>query len=510
MDTPQKYSPMFLFLASAVAILITALIQVYRRLKPYPVDKSIPGPPREPFLGILRFLMTNFEDWPNTVHQCSEKYQQTWGGPMPYLGSMQGAYFILTDDKNIEHILSKNFESYEKGKQFQDAMAELLGNGIIGADGSTWYRHRKIASRMFSANLLREASKVTLKKVSELSHVLQDAADTGKEVDIQDLFFRLTFHITSAVAFGVEYGSIQQEKQHPFPLAFDEMQVLLLQRFQDPLFPLKRYFSLTHRERKIQQLKVVLDRHAKEVIQSRRRTAKDGKLGPDLLSRFIDYANTQNDPISDEELRDVVMNFMLAGRDTTAAALSWTFYELSNHPEVVEKVLQEANQICGTVVSGDNNDGDYSYEAIGKLEYVHAVVMEVLRLHPSVPAEAKYAVHDDVLPDGTFIPKGAVVGYPPYAMGRNTRIWGSDANEFKPSRFLNRKEPTPFQFPVFNAGRRLCLGKPMALNTLKLTVAYLVQRFELKDTQGHDGTYKWNFILKMKGGFPIQVTARQP
>eukprot|EP00797_Seminavis_robusta_P024955 Sro428_g140930.1 methylcoclaurine 3'-hydroxylase isozyme 1 (281) ;mRNA; r:55286-56128 len=279
---------------------------------------------------------------------------------------------------------------------------------------------------------------------------------------------------------------------------------------RDPLFQLKRYFNLTAREKRIRELKVVLDSNAKEVIQSRRRTAQDGKLGPDLLSRFIDYANTHNDPMPDEELRDVIMNFLLGGRDTTASALSWTFYELSKHPEVVENVLEEANQICGTVSSGDGDtDGDYSYEAIGKLEYIHAVVMESLRLHAPVPNDCKFAVNDDVLPDGTFVPKGAMVGYPPYAMGRNSRIWGSDACEFKPSRFLNRKEPTPFQFPVFNAGRRLCLGKPMALNTLKLTVAYLVQRFEFEDLQGHNGMYDWHFIIQLKGGFPVQVRLRQ-
>lgn len=135
--------------------------------------------------------------------------------------------------------------------------------------------------------------------------------------------------------------------------------------------------------------------------------------------------------------------------------------------------------------------------------------MEVLRLHPSVPSDAKYAIKDDVLPDGTFIPKQAMVGYPPYAMGRSTLVWGKDANEFKPERFMGTKEPSAFRYPVFNAGKRLCLGKPMAINTLKLTLAYLVPRFEFQDATGHDGTYNWTLVMKMNGGFPVKVSARK-
>eukprot|EP00797_Seminavis_robusta_P017139 Sro255_g100290.2 (292) ;mRNA; r:12833-13708 len=286
------------------------------------------------------------------------------------------------------------------------------------------------------------------------------------------------------------------------------MQTLMIQRVTDPFFDFKRTLHIGQRERRIRELKVVLDENANEIVQARRRTSKDGNLGPDILSRFIDYSNKHDDPISDVELRDVIMNVMAAGRDTTAAALSWSLFELIKHPEVAEKMLQEANEVCGKV--DHDTDGDYSYDTIGKLKYIDAVVMEVLRLHPSVPKEVKYAVNDDVLPDGTFIPKGSMVSFPPYTMGRSRHVWGSDAGEFKPTRFLDQKEPSAFKFTAFNAGKRLCLGKPMALNTLKLTLVYLVQRFEFQDTRGHDGSLQgFSLIAKMKGGFPMQVTLRQ-
>ncbi|CAB9506125.1 Leukotriene-B(4) omega-hydroxylase 2 [Seminavis robusta] len=506
----NEYSTASLLTATTIAaVFVHALLRIYNRFKPYAVDKSLPGPERHPFLGILVTLFyRNRGRMPEALHELSEKYQCTWGGPLPRIGAMGGSYFCTVEAKNIQHILSGNFDNYEKSDRFHNLFRELLGNGIFGVDGATWYRHRKIASHMFSTNLLREAAKVTLTNVQELSTILKDTQTTGKEVDVQDLFFRMTFDVTSVVAFGTEYGSLKNETQHAFAQAFDEMQLLLVQRVPDLFFELKRVFNIGQRERRIRELKVILDDNAKEIIQGRRRTAKDGKLGPDLLSRFIDYADKNNDPISDEELRDVIMNFMAAGRDTTAVALSWSLFELCKHPEVVEKMLEEANEVCGRV--DDGNAGDYSYDNIGKLKYIDAVVMEVLRLYPSVPVTVKYAVNDDVLPDGTFIPKGAMVPLSPRAVGRSHQVWGSDASEFKPTRFLNQKEPTAFKYITFNAGKRLCLGKPMALNTLKLTLAYLIQRFEFEDIQGHDGVHEtFTMIRKMKGGFPTKATLRQ-
>jgi cytochrome P450 len=483
---------------------LSSLFWLYQRLKPHPVDDSLPGPERWPFLGILLTFIANREKWPEVANQYSEKfgYGRVWGGPVPKVGALWGAYFVLTSEENIEYILNTNFQNYVKGNFFRDVLEELLGNGIFVADGPTWYRHRKIASRMFSRNLLKETANVTLSKVKELCLVL--SGKVSASLDIQDLFFRMTFDIISFVAFGVEYRSIAGNSQHPFALAFDEMQELLLERVGDPLFRVKKKLNLTEREHRIRSLKTVLDTNAHAVISSRRRTVENGKsLGPDILSRFIEYARLNKEPVPDEELRDVVMNIMVAGRDTTACALSWAIYELTKHPEVERKIVEEVDAICGKGV-----DGDYSFDTIASLTYTDAVIMEVLRLHPSVPSDVKYAVRDDQLPDGTKIPAGSVVGYPPYVMGRNSQVWGQDAQQFKPERFLNTTEPTPYLYPVFNAGKRFCLGKPMAIHTLKLTLAYLVPRFRFEDKQGHPGTYNWSLVKKMKGGFLVTVSKK--
>ncbi len=152
---------------------------------------------------------------------------------------------------------------------------------------------------------------------------------------------------------------------------------------------------------------------------------------------------------------------------------------------------------------------DYSYDKICELRYTHAVAMEVLRLHPSVPIDSKYAINDDVLPDGTLIPAGAGVSYLIFAMGRSESIWGEDALQFRPERFLDAKEPSQFKYTVFNAGPRNCLGKPLALMTMKMTLAYLLPRFDFKDSNGHSGAYQWSLVSSMKGGFPVDVSMKE-
>jgi fatty acid omega-hydroxylase len=197
---------------------------------------------------------------------------------------------------------------------------------------------------------------------------------------------------------------------------------------------------------------------------------------------------------------------MLAGWDTTACALSWTFYELTKNPHVIPHLLQDVYSICyhNDDEKNDNNgDVDYSYDKISQF-----------RLHPSVPIDIKVAVKKDVLPDGTIILAGAGVCYLPYAMGRSDSIWGGDAcddappvQKFHPRRFLcplrtttqdmdlKCVEPSSFRYAAFNAGPRLCLWKPLTLMTIKIVLARVLTRYCVEDVHGHDGECFWRTVL---------------
>jgi len=195
---------------------------------------------------------------------------------------------------------------------------------------------------------------------------------------------------------------------------------------------------------------------------------------------------------------------MIAGRDTTACLLTWAIYELNEHPDMEEKVLQEIHELLA--------QSKYpTYESVMHgLQYTHAFLSETLRLHPPVPSDTKTAVKDDVLPDGTFIPAGAKVNYQPYIFGRLESLWGPDVTEFKPERWLSmEKEPPAYKFLSFNGGPRLCLGKQLAYYEAKMLLAMLLPKYKFVRVAGHDPSYKLSIILQMKHGLPCHVVPRK-
>lgn len=324
-------------------------------------------------------------------------------------------------------------------------------------------------------------------------------------VDLQDVFHRLTIDNTAETTFGFQMDSLKAKHQPFFASAFDELQGLCLARVIDPFFEIKRMLQLTRDERRIRYLQKKLRVFCAEIIRNKRQAvhSNDSSDHEDLLSLFLRYGNHKNKYEEVEELIDVILNFMVAGRDTTAAGLSWTFYELSRRPDVVKKIIKEASEVFGPP-----DNADYSFGGLNKLRYTHCVVMEALRLHPPVPVDSKFAIRNDTLPDGTYIPARSLVTYLPYAMGRNENIYGPDMTDFKPDRFLDQNEPSPFSYSVFNAGPRLCLGKPLALLTMKMVLVQLLPRFDFRDDNGHTDAIQWNLVGKMKSGFTVQISQR--
>eukprot|EP00565_Helicotheca_tamesis_P007694 CAMPEP_0185735552 /NCGR_PEP_ID=MMETSP1171-20130828/25599_1 /TAXON_ID=374046 /ORGANISM="Helicotheca tamensis, Strain CCMP826" /LENGTH=172 /DNA_ID=CAMNT_0028405901 /DNA_START=34 /DNA_END=549 /DNA_ORIENTATION=+ len=156
----EQMYPLNSILNSVVVLVIASLYIIYRKIRPHRIPASLPGPRRYPIVGMMPYMVKHWEDWPGETVRLTKKYGRTWGGPMPSLPGMGGAVFFVTDEASTHHILSKNFDNYEKGDAFRHLYEELLGQGIFSSDGDLWRVHRKIISNMFSRNLLRKTSKV--------------------------------------------------------------------------------------------------------------------------------------------------------------------------------------------------------------------------------------------------------------------------------------------------------------------------------------------------------------
>ncbi|KAG0252874.1 Protein kinase alk2, partial [Linnemannia exigua] len=280
----------------------------------------------------------------------------------------------------------------------------------------------------------------------------------------------------------------------------------------------------------------ILDEHAAKAVRNRRAETPEqaATRTRDLLDHFINYKSEDGTMLTDRELRDVFVNFMMAGRDTTAQALIWQFYCLMVNPRIMKNIVHEIDMVL------EGSTDKITYEVLmNELPYVKAVLHETLRLHPPVSKNVKQAVDDDILPDGTRIYKGEFIGYSNWCMGRNKAVWGVDAELFVPERWLASSDASPpgvipsiplttnpttgrhispfgkfkpesqFKFIAFNAGPRLCLGMTFAQLEAMSTTCILLQRYCFKLTPGHpEPMVKGSITLPMKEALMSLVTRR--
>ncbi|EEY62024.1 cytochrome P450, putative [Phytophthora infestans T30-4] len=410
---------------------------------------------------------------------------------------------LLSTPQAFEDVLKNQFDNFPKGPKKAEYLRELLGEGIFAVDHEKWYRQRKTASNLFTMRSLRDSMTSTIQRhLVVLEQIFHRAAETNDTVDMFRLLNRFTMEAFTEIGFGVHMNCLDAEKEHPFQTAFDRSQQLFILRFVRPswFWKLQRFLGVGAEGQVKKDMEVInstIFDIVAQTLEHRAKGTQDDKGGKDIVSLFLDDLNRSGD--ADESsfdptyLRDIVINFIIAGRDTTAQALSWFFYCLSKNPEAETKIREEVAAKLPKLLNGQCSP---SMDELGELVYVEAALRETLRLYPSVPIVSKEAVHDTVLSDGTFIGAGTLAGLPMYALGRMPHVWGPDAAEFKPERWIEAGKlisVSAYQFVAFNAGPRLCLGKNLAMLEMKLIVA--------------DVTYAISFTLPVKGQLNAKISA---
>ncbi|KAI8144359.1 cytochrome P450 [Fennellomyces sp. T-0311] len=415
---------------------------------------------------------------------------------------------------NVEYFLKTNFANYVKGDRMLTSLGHLFGKGIFLANGGRWRYQRKTASHIF--NVVNFRDHFTDVFVDELhvmaSHIFDKKVENGKSVDFHDVMFKFTMDSFVRIGFGAKIDALKHRGKVPFAASFDECQHDCLDRFINPFMPIFEALKPILYPGKMtikDHLKVVND-FAYGIINERRKQLAAGEEFKDLLSRFMATHNEQGELLDDEELRDTVLNFIIAGRDTTAQALSWTFYNLMLHRRIEAKLVKEIN---ANIRDEHEKDSVALYEAIKNMTYAHAVFYEVLRLYPPVPGNVKVALNDDVWPDGTRVRKGDSVVWSTYAEGRSTKVWGPDARELKPERWITSggdlRRETQGQWPVFHAGPRVCLGQNLATLEALVAIVLLLRRYKFSLVPNQEITYKVSLTMPMKNGMKVFIEKRE-
>lgn len=430
--------------------------------------------------------------------------------------TLGGIKIIFTfQPENYKAILANQFNDFALGKRHSHFLP-LLGDGIFTLDAHGWKNSRAMLRPQFSREQIAHVRTLEPHVMTLASHIKKA---NGGVFDIQDLFFKFTVDTATEILFGesvycLRDGTVPEQPPHnefperaEFGEAFNVTQRYLAMRAYSQIFYKlidgPRFRKCCNKVHKFAQYYVnkALEAPMEEI------EAKSEK-GYTFLYELVKQTR---DP---KVLQDQLLNIMVAGRDTTAGLLSFTFFELSRHPEVYERLKQEVLVQFG---EGSPEDiANISFESLKKCEYLKWVLNEVLRMYPSVPMNFREATKDTVLPtgggpDGTapvFVAKGTTVAYSVYLTQRDPQFYGKDANEFRPERWAENHK-LGWAYLPFNGGPRICLGQQFALTEASYVVVRLIQMFP-NLVSAYDGPYPpkkmLHLTLSMYDGVPVKMT----
>ncbi|RLN93617.1 hypothetical protein BBJ28_00017395 [Nothophytophthora sp. Chile5] len=485
------------------------------KTKPAPnATKRVPYLPSLPILGNALDLKRNghrFLEW--LTEQCLSREGLAFTLRNPGRGDL----LVTANPEHYEQVMKIQVDNFIKGKYVQDVLADVLGCSLMNVDGEHWKFQRRVVANLFSSRLLREhMTPIVQKHMKNLQNVFSNAATAGERIDAYKLMHRFTLEAFAEIGFGCELGSLASGQEHPFETAFDDAQRFVAVRSRGPvlLWKLKRWLNVGS-ERQLRNAMAVIDELVMSFISKaieRRQLRSEGDLtqilGKDIVSIILDSVESNGQVVEPVEVRDIAVAALVGGRDTTAGALSWLFHTLTKHPRVEAKLRAEL--LTKLPKLGESDDYVPSLEEVQELPYLEATIHELLRLLPPLAFTGRFCATDTVFPDGTFVPSGTSIWICYCGMARLTSLWGPDAAEFVPERFIDSETGAVLQFPpskfsAFNVGPRICPGRTLAWLEMKIVVACLVSRFHLVEPPGQETPYSIGITVGMKNPLMVSV-----
>lgn len=378
---------------------------------------------------------------------------------------------LLNDPDAIKYVLVDHAANFIKGFGYEQLLP-VLGRGLLTSEGSFWRRQRKLAQPAFHRQRLTEISEVMAQEARSHIEKWRTASESGKPFDIAEDMMHLTLRIVGLTLLGSDVSADVDSVGTAVSCLLREGN--------------RRLLSLTHFTEKLPLPKnLVYKRHLDtlnsiiySIIEKRRANPGSSTPSGDLLSMFMAAQDEETgERMSNQQLRDEVMTMFLAGHETTANLLAWTFYLLSRHPGIERKVREELQ----TVLNGRTP----RFDDLPQLVYLESVLEESLRLYPPAWILARQSTRVERV-GGFDIPKGSVIVISPYVIHRNTKFWDNPEG-FDPDRFIekNSQDRKKYSYIPFGAGPRQCIGNAFALMEAKIILATALQSYQLDLLPGH-------------------------
>jgi cytochrome P450 len=418
---------------------------------------------------------------------------------------------VLSNVDAFEDVLHRKFDQF--GKRSAWLVSDVFGDGIFAADGASWIHQRKTASHLFSLHMMRESMEQVVREQAAvlrdtlLAHCTNSQASTsGVPVNLKYTMDWYATNVFTRVGFGVDLHSLSSQEHDEFFRAFTRLPIAIHRRIQQPgwLWRLKRAFGLGYEKQLKLDMKRVDDVIYQVISQSMASksdaASHDPPRLPDLISLFLaketnEYrsrdANQEDDgaatcrrvETTPKLIRDMAFNFTAAGRGTTSQSLQWFVVMMNRCPDVETKIRAELLTKLPRLFEQDSSPP--TMNNVQQLVYLEAAIKESLRLNPVAPLIGRTATQDVCFSDGMLIPSGTRVVIPTFAVARLASIWGEDAAEFKPERWIDPQSGkllvvSPYKFLVFLAGPRTCLGAKLAMLELKVALATILSKVHLR------------------------------
>ncbi|KAF4623248.1 hypothetical protein D9613_002331 [Agrocybe pediades] len=401
-------------------------------------------------------------------------------GPVINMRVLWSDMLVTTSPEHIKTILATDFPNYVKGERFHYNMGAVLGTGVFNSDGEMWKFHRSITRPMFTRERISHFELFDRKAALVVSKIRERLRE-GYAFDFQDIMSRFTLDSATEFLFGRSVESLSAGLPYPpnashvpqirhtargdaaneFATAFLQAQIVISMRERYGwAWPLAEMFK----DESYQPMQVVnayIEPIVKEALIRKKSLPPKEKGSEEEYETLLDHlVSVTDDPTV---LKDEILNIMIAGRDTTAATLTFIIYFLSIYPDVLARLREE-------IISKVGHTRRPDYDDVKEMKYLRAVINETLRLYPIVPFNVRESINattwvpDDPTQKPYFIPAGTKTAYSVFMMHRREDLWGPDAEEFDPDRFLDDRlkkylSKNPFIFLPFNAGPRICLGQ---------------------------------------------------
>ncbi|HEV2130607.1 MAG TPA: cytochrome P450 [Longimicrobiaceae bacterium] len=377
--------------------------------------------------------------------------------------------FLISQPEHIKHVLQDHQKNYSKDVLDYRILKWLLGDGLLTSGGPFWLRQRRLVQPAFHRERIEAYGKIMTDAAEAMLARRGAAAAQGRPLELMQEMMGLTLQVVGRALF----GSNMQEEIAAVTRSFSYLNAdlsarMFALRFIPPVLP-------TRRDRAFRAALCELDSVVSQVITERRRTGADTG---DLLSLLLHARDEETgEQMSDRQLGDEVRTLLLAGHETTALALTWTWYLLSQHPEVEERLRAELASVLG----GRTPD----VQDLPKLAFTRMVIEEAMRLYPPAWGVTRKVVADDVI-GGFLIPAGSIVAVSPYVTHRHPDVW-ENPERFDPDRFAPQHDaarPRYAYFP-FLGGPRQCIGNSFAMTEALLILATIAQRYRLRLVPNH-------------------------